>query len=226
MMLTIPDVLSADDLRACRAALDEAKWVDGRATAGHLAAKAKHNEQLEQNDPVATEIGGRILDALAAHPLFISAALPLKVLPPRFNRYAGGGQYGNHVDSAVLSIPGTGHRVRTDISATLFFSQPDEYEGGELIVDDTYGPHRVKLPAGHVVLYPGTSLHRVTPVTRGARLASFFWVQSLVRDDARRALLFDLDTSIQQLSLRLPGDPQLERLTGVYHNLLRQWSNT
>ena len=143
-----------------------------------------------------------------------------------FNRYEGGGRYGNHIDSSVLSVPGTPHRVRTDISATLFFSEPDEYDGGELIIEDTYGTHQIRLPAGHMVLYPGTSLHRVTPVTRGARLASFFWIQSLIRDDNQRTLLWQLDNAIQQLSLQVSGSPQLEQLTGIYHNLIRQWSNT
>jgi len=226
MLLTIKDVLSREQVEHCRTLLEHAQWEDGRATAGHLAVRAKRNLQLGQNDPVAVEIGNLILDALGANPLFISAALPLKVLPPRFNRYEGGGEYGDHVDSAVLPIPGTPHRVRTDISATLFFSDPDDYDGGELVVEDTYGPRHVKLPAGHLVLYPGTSVHRVTPVTRGVRLASFFWIQSLVREDAQRALLYELDTAIQQLSAEHPGAPQLERLAGVYHNLVRRWSET
>jgi PKHD-type hydroxylase len=167
-----------------------------------------------------------ILAALDRSPLFISAALPLKVVPPLFNRYEGGETYGNHIDGAIYPIAGTPHRVRTDLSATLFLSAPEDYEGGALVADDTYGAHRVKLPAGDMILYPGTSLHRIEPVTRGVRLAAFFWVQSMVRADAQRALLFDLDTAIQSLSLAVPDDPALAQLTGVYHNLLRQWADT
>jgi len=227
MLVTIPDVLTTEQVEHCRRSLlERGQWEDGRATAGHLAVRAKRNRQLKADDPVGTEIGNLILDALAKNPLFLSAALPLKVLPPRFNRYEGGGEYGLHVDGAVLPVPGTRHRVRTDVSATLFLSAPEEYDGGELVIEDTYGSHRVKLPAGHVILYPATSLHRVTPVTRGVRLASFFWIQSLVREDSQRALLFELDTAIQQLSAQYPGAPQLERLAGVYHNLVRRWSDT
>ncbi len=226
MMLTIPDVLDAEQLRQCRAALEQATWADGRHTAGAQAARAKHNEQLPGSDPASVQIGNLILDLLGKHPQFIAGTLPLKVLPPAFNRYTGGGTYGHHIDNAVRNLPGTAHRVRTDISATLFFSEPDEYDGGELEVDDTYGTHSVKLPAGHLVLYPGSSLHRVTPVTRGTRLAAFFWVQSLVRRDDQRALLFELDGAIQRLTLDVPDSPELVRLTGVYHNLLRQWSDT
>ncbi len=226
MMLQIPHVLSAEQLRQCRQALEQADWADGRGTAGHLAVQAKSNLQLPLQSPVAEQIGNLILDALGQNALFMSAALPLKVLPPRFNRYEGGGQYGNHVDNAIFTIPGTPHRIRSDISATLFFSEPDEYEGGELLIEDSYGVHKVKLPAGHMVLYPGSSLHRVTPVTAGRRLASFFWIQSLVREDSQRTLLFDLDTSIQRLTQEVPGSASLMQLTGVYHNLLRAWSNT
>ncbi len=225
MMLQIPNVLTPEQVQQCRQALDQADWTDGRATAGHLAQKAKNNQQLPAGE-LAGKLSDFILDRLAATPLFISAALPLKVFPPRFNRYEGGGNYGNHVDNAILTIAGTPHRVRTDVSATLFLSNPDEYEGGELLVEDTYGSHSVKLPAGHMVLYPGTSLHRVTPVTRGARVASFFWIQSLVRDDSQRSLLLELDTAIQRLTQSHPDSPELVRLTGVYHNLLRQWSET
>jgi PKHD-type hydroxylase len=226
MMLQIPDLLSADQVRQCRQALEQASWADGRATAGHQAMRAKQNLQLPVDSPVAEQIGKLVMDALSRSPLFMSAALPLKVLPPRFNRYEGGGQYGNHVDSAILSVPGTPHRIRSDISATLFFSNPDEYDGGELTVEDSYGAHTVKLPAGHLVLYPGSSLHRVTPVMRGTRYASFFWVQSLVREDSQRTLLFELDTAIQKLTPSRPDDPALQQLTGVYHNLLRRWSHT
>ncbi len=227
MMIRIPDVLAGERLEQSRRALRErAEWLDGRATAGHRAVHAKRNRQLRPDDPVAVEIGALILDALAGHPLFVSAALPLKVLPPSFNRYEGGGEYGHHVDSAIVAGPGPLHQVRTDIAATLFFSAPDDYDGGELIIEDTYGTHAVKLPAGQLVLYPATSVHRVTPVTRGVRLAAFFWIQSLVREAAQRALLFELDTAIQQISRQLPADPHIERLTGVYHNLVRRWSDT
>lgn len=226
MMQTIPEVLNAEQLRQCREALMKAEWSDGRLTAGHMAVKAKNNLQLAQDDPIARQIGDFILDQLSRNPRFIAAALPLKVLPPRFNRYEGGGNYGNHVDNAILSVPGTSHRVRTDISATLFFSEPSEYDGGELVIEDTYGTHAVKLPAGHMVLYPGTSLHRVTPVTRGARYAAFFWIQSMVRDDGERALLFNLDNAIQRLTEAQPDQPALADLVGVYHNLLRKWAQT
>lgn len=226
MMLRIPALLSPDEVRQCRQALEQAPWQDGRATAGPLAAQVKANLQLPLDSQAGQAIGNLILDKLGASALFMSATLPLKVLPPRFNRYEGGGTYGPHVDAAVFSVPGTPHRVRSDLSATLFLSDPDEYEGGELTVSDTYGEHSVKLPAGDMVLYPGSSLHHVTPVTRGTRLASFFWVQSLVRDDAQRALMLELDGAIQQLAVDAPGHPSLSRLTGVYHNLLRQWSET
>jgi PKHD-type hydroxylase len=226
MMLRIPQVLAPEQLRLFRQHLDAAEWADGRATAGHMAVHVKDNQQLSDTDPAAQQLGDLVLQALGRHPMFLSAALPLKVLPPRFNRYRGGGQYGPHVDAAVFSVPGTPHRVRSDLSATLFLSEPDEYDGGELTIEDAYGRHSVKLPAGDMVLYPGTSLHHVTPVTRGTRLASFMWVQSLVRDDSQRALMLDLDTAIQQLTRDQGHHPALERLTGVYHNLLRQWAQT
>jgi len=226
MMLTLPDVLTAEQLTRCRQALAQAAWGDGRATAGHMAVHAKHNHQLAADDPLGLQLGNLILDALGTNPLFISATLPLKVLPPAFNRYEGGGSYGNHIDNAIRSLPGTAHRVRTDISATLFLTPPEDYDGGELVVEDTYGTHGVKLPAGHMVIYPGTSLHRVTPVTRGARVAAFFWVQSLVREQSRRTLLLELDDSIQALAGDVPGHPQIVRLTALYHNLLREWADT
>ena len=226
MLHIIPDLLAPEPLQHCRRALAQARWDDGRTTAGHVARQAKDNLQLGQTDPLTAELGSLVLDALAANPLFMAAALPLKVLPPRFNCYRGGGQYGDHVDNAVFSVPGTALRVRSDLSATLFLCDPDEYDGGELVIEDTYGTHSVKLPAGHLVLYPGTSLHRVNPVTRGERLASFFWVQSLVREDSQRHILLELDRSIQDLTRRLSDDPSLPRLTAVYHNLLRQWSDT
>lgn len=226
MLHTIPNLLTVEQINQCRQALEHARWADGKTTAGHIAQKAKNNQQLAADDPLAGQLGNLILDALGNSPLFMTAALPLKVFPPRFNRYEGGENYGNHIDGAILSVPGTPHRVRTDLSATLFFCEPHEYEGGELVIEDTYGTHSIKLPAGHLVLYPGTSLHRVAPVTRGVRLAAFFWIQSLVRDDGQRSLLFTLDNAIQQVSQQLPDSASVPQLTGIYHNLLRQWSDT
>ncbi|PRD37541.1 UNVERIFIED_CONTAM: PKHD-type hydroxylase [Trichonephila clavipes] len=226
MMLTIPDLLRPDEIRQIREALDQAAWIDGRETAGHIARQAKDNRQLSQDDPLAAKLSDFLLARLGESQRFMAAALPYKVVPPRFNRYEGGGSYGDHVDSAVMGVPGSAHKIRTDISATLFLSEPDDYEGGELVVEDTYGSHRVKLPAGQLVLYPGTSLHHVAPVTRGARLAAFFWIQSMVRDDGRRSLLLELDNAIQAVSRDLPGSPTPARLSGVYNNLLRQWAET
>ncbi len=223
MLLHIPDVLTAEQIAAARTALATADWVDGRVTAGYQSARVKFNTQLPENHAVAEEVGDAILTALQRHPLFLAAALPLKVFPPLFNRYEGGQAFGSHVDNAIRQISGTGHRIRTDLSATLFLSAPEEYEGGELLVEDTYGAHSVKLPAGSLVLYPTTSLHSVRPVTRGARLASFFWIQSMVRDDGQRTLLFDLDMAIQRLNHDVPDHPSALQLTGVYHNLLRRW---
>lgn len=224
MLLHVPDVLSADQVSACRKALAEANWADGRITAGHQSARAKNNLQLQEDSPLARELGALVLGALERNPLFLSAALPAKIFPPLFNCYREGQSFGVHVDNAVRQFRGTALRVRTDLSATLFLSAPEEYDGGELVVEDTYGPHRVKLPAGHLILYPASSLHKVEAITRGARIASFFWVQSMVRDDAKRALLFDLDTAIQRLSATRQDDPALVQLTGVYHNLLRRWA--
>ena len=224
MLLHIPNVLSRDQVSEYRRLLDAAEWIDGRVTAGHQSAKAKDNEQLPEDAPLGKQLGQAILAALERHPLFISAALPSKIFPPLFNRYSGGQAFGVHVDNAIRQIRGTAHRIRTDISATLFLSAPEEYDGGELIVEDTYGTQKVKLPAGDMVLYPATSLHRVQAVTRGARMASFFWIQSMVRDDGQRTLLFDLDTSIQRIAADHPQHPSVVQLTGVYHNLLRQWA--
>jgi PKHD-type hydroxylase len=224
MLITIPDLLGPDELVRARAALDSADWVDGKATAGYQAQAVKENLQLPEGHPVAAQLGEIVLSALARSALFMSAALPLKVFPPMFNRYAGGGHFGTHVDTAIRAMASTGQRIRTDLSATLFFSAPEEYDGGELLVEDTYGVHSVKLPAGHMVLYPSTSLHRVTPVTRGARVASFFWIQSMIRGNDDRTLLYDLDTTIQQLAKEAPGNPVGVKLTGVYHNLLRRWA--
>lgn len=224
MMLRIPSLLTPDEVRDCRQALEQATWQDGRTTAGNLAVKVKSNLQLPIDSPIAAQLGHLILDRLGRNPLFLSAALPLRVLPPRFNRYEGGGTYGNHIDNALFVIPGTAIKVRTDVSTTVFFSDPEEYEGGELIVEDTYGHQSVKLAAGDAIVYPGTSLHRVNPVTRGTRYASFFWTQSLVKSDEQRRLLFDLDQSIQQLTVDHPDHAKLSALSGTYHNLLRMWS--
>jgi PKHD-type hydroxylase len=224
MLLQIPDVLTRDQVAQARHLLDHADWIDGRATAGYQSGRVKQNLQLSDDHPVARELGETILAALQRNALFVAAALPLRIYPPLFNRYEGGGSFGNHVDNSIRQIPGTPLRIRTDLSATLFLADPDDYDGGELLVDDTYGMHSVKLPAGSLILYPSTSLHRVTPVTRGARVASFFWIQSLVRDDGHRTLLFDLDTAIQRLTVDAPDHPSAVQLTGVYHNLLRQWA--
>ena len=230
MLVRVPNVLSAVQLESMRAKLDAAgaAWVDGRATAGHQGAQVKHNLQIAENAPIARELGDPILASLERNPLFISAALPNHVYPPMFNRYDGasGMAFGHHVDGAVRLLPGTGIKIRTDISATLFLSPPEAYDGGELLIEDTYGTQTVKLPAGDLVLYPSTSLHRVTPVTGGTRLASFFWIQSLVRDDTQRALLFDLDMAIVRLTQDAPGHAALVSLTGCYHNLLRMWADT
>lgn len=224
MMLRIPGLLTPDEVQHCRNALKAASWQDGKATAGHLAAQVKHNEQLPLQSMEGKALGDLILDRLGQNPLFLSAALPAKVLPPRFNRYAGGGTYGNHVDNALFIIPGSAIKVRSDVSTTVFLSEPDEYDGGELIVEDTYGEQSVKLASGDAILYPGTSLHRVNPVTRGTRLASFFWTQSLIKSAEQRRVLFDLDRSIQQLGAELPGSPSVAALSGTYHNLLRMWA--
>lgn len=224
MLLHIPQLLTTDELTTIRSALSQANWEDGRKTAGHQAMKVKHNDQLSEEHPLARELGDVVLKALGRSGLFTSAALPLKVFPPLFNRYQGGGHFGMHIDTAVRLTRLPPYRVRTDLSATLFLSSPEEYEGGELAVEDHYGAHQVKLPAGDLILYPASSLHEVRPVTRGARLAAFFWVQSMVRDDARRSQLYDMDGAIQQLTADHPGHPALLKLTGVYHNLLRQWA--
>jgi PKHD-type hydroxylase len=225
MLLHIPDVLSAAQVRAARDQLAGAVWIDSRSMAGPQADPTKDNEQLAVDDPVARVLGDVILEAIQHAPLFARGAFPLRLLPPMFNRYQGGHAYGNHVDNAVRHIPGTPLPVRADLSATLFLSDPREYEGGELLVEDTYGVHSVKLPAGHLVLYPSTSLHSIQPVTRGTRFASIFWVQSLIRDDGQRTVLFDLQTAIDRMRVELPGHPAIERLIGVYQNLLRRWSD-
>lgn len=224
MLLRIPSLLTPEEVRQCRQALEAADWQDGRATAGHLAAQVKSNGQLPLDHPVAGQLGNLILDKLGRNPLFLSAALPLRVLPPRFNRYETGDTYGNHIDNALFVIPGTAIKVRSDISTTVFFSDPDEYDGGELVVEDTFGQQSIKLAAGDAIVYPGTSLHRVNPVTRGTRYASFFWTQSLVKSAEQRRMLWDLDQSIQQLTADHPGHAKLSALSGTYHNLLRMWS--
>ncbi|WP_224363200.1 Fe2+-dependent dioxygenase [Hyalangium versicolor] len=224
MMLHIPQVLTAEQAGRCRQILTQADWEDGRSTAGHQSAQVKKNLQLPENSPAARELGDVVLAALERSPLFISSVLPQRVFPPLFNRYEGGMTFGSHVDNAIRPITGTPLRIRTDVSATLFLSEPESYDGGELVVEDTYGSHSVKLPAGDLIIYPASSLHHVTPVTRGVRLASFFWVQSMIRDVSHRALLFDLDTAIMQLNQEVPKSPSLVMLTGVYHNLLRQWA--
>ena len=224
MLLTIPDVFPSEQVHLIRQKLDSAEWVDGRVTAGHQSSLAKDNMQIPEGNPVAKEMGEIILQALGQNPLFVSAALPVKVFPPLFNRYSGGQSFGTHVDNAIRHLKGTTHRVRSDLSATLFFSNPEEYDGGELIIEDTYGIHSVKLPAGHMVLYPSSSLHKVNPVTRGARVSSFFWIQSMIRDDGERTLLFDLDNVTQRLTAEQPNGPNAVKLTGIYHNLLRRWA--
>jgi PKHD-type hydroxylase len=224
MLLHVPGVLTAEQVASARQLLDHAAWIDGKAAAAAQSARAGRHLQLPEDSPQARQVGELILAALQRNALFMSAALPLKVFPPIFNHYAGGHSGGSRVDNAIRQVPGTPHRIRTDLSATLFFADPDAYEGGELVVEDTYGAHSVKLPAGDMVLYPSTSLHHVRPVTSGARIASFFWIQSLVRDDWRRTMLFDMDTAIQRLARDVPDHPSAEQLTGVYHNLLRQWS--
>jgi PKHD-type hydroxylase len=225
MLLHIPQVLGADEVAEARRLLADAAWVDGRGTAGHLSAAVKDNQQLHWQDPLAQRLGRLITDRLERHPMFLSAALPQAILPPLFNRYAGGGHYGAHLDGAIRPVDGTGRRLRTDLSLTLALSDPADYDGGELMIEDSFGPRSVKLPAGDAVLYPGTSLHHVTPVTRGERLAAFTWVQSLVRQDSDRTLLFDLDVAIQQLpEADGAGQASAVRLSNIYHNLLRRWA--
>ena len=228
MLLHIPAILSPAQLAEMRAALSSAEWIDGRATVGAQGAQVKRNQQLADGSPLGERLGDAVLAALAANPLFHAATLPARILPPRFNRYEGGGEYGFHVDGAVMGLatgPGmAASQLRSDVSCTLFLAEPREYDGGELIISDTYGEHDVKLPAGDLIVYPSSSLHRVAPVTRGARLASFFWVQSLVRDGEQRRMLLDLDTSIQSLTAAGAEREPVLRLTNVYHNLLRRWA--
>lgn len=225
MLLHIPDVLDREQVAQLRGALDAADWTDGRETVGAQGAQVKRNEQLPDASPLRRQLGAVVLAALAKNPLYHAAVLPMRTLAPRFNRYRDGGQYGFHVDGAVMALSDDA-QLRSDVSCTLFLSAPDEYDGGELIVSDTYGEHEVKLPAGDLIVYPSSSLHRVAPVTRGARVASFFWAQSLIRDDGRRRLLFEMDASIQRLVQSGADAAAVLQLTGVYHNLLRQWAET
>lgn len=224
MLLTISDVLPREQVVMAREKLDTAEWIDGRATAGYQSALAKNNLQIPEGHPVARELGEIILQALGQNPLFVSAALPVKVFPPLFNRYSGGQSFGTHIDNAIRHVKGTPHRVRSDLSATLFFSEPEEYEGGELVIEDTYGIHSAKLPAGQMVLYPSSSLHHVKPVARGARVCAFFWIQSMVREDGERTILFDLDNVAQRIAGEQPDSPTAVKLMGIYHNLLRRWA--
>jgi PKHD-type hydroxylase len=227
MLLCIPDVLSKADVADIRAIMDAQPWEDGRSTAGAQSALVKRNEQLPPNSDAARKLGARIISALVANTVFLSAAIPRHIFPPLFNRYSArdGHYFGTHVDNAIRGDPLTGLRIRTDLSVTLFLSEAEDYDGGELTVEDHYGAHDIKLPAGHLVLYPATSLHRVAPVTRGTRVASFFWLQSMIRDAEVRSMVFDLDASIQALSARLGrDDPETVRLTGLYHNLIRRWA--
>ncbi len=224
MMLHIPEVLTRDQVARMRSALDAADWTDGRATVGPQGAQVKQNRQLPETSTLGAELGAEILAALARNSLYVSAALPLRTVPPLFNSYAGGEHYGAHVDGAVRALPGSGQLLRTDLSCTLFLADPDDYDGGELVVIDTYGTHEVKLPAGDMILYPSSSVHKVEPVTRGVRVCSFFWVQSMVRDDARRAMLTELDQTIQRLRQRVGDVDDVISLTSHYHNLLRMWA--
>ena len=225
MLITIPDILTSDEVARFRAILDGADWQDGRNTAGPQSAEIKRNAQIPLDSPVLSKLQARLVRALMAHQLWVSAALPAQILPPMFNRYEGGQTFGVHVDNAIRVIPGEGRQIRTDVSCTVFLSEPDDYDGGELIVEGHYGAQSVKLPAGSAVVYPSTSLHQVTPVTRGVRVASFFWVQSMIRDAQRREILFDLDQSIQSLGGEMGANaPDVVRLTGIYHNLIRQWA--
>jgi PKHD-type hydroxylase len=224
MLVQIPRVLDDAALAQMRARLAKATWVDGRATAGYQSAQVKENLQLAEDSADARELGEIVVRALERNGLFIAAALPRNVYPPLFNKYEPGMGFGSHVDNAIRPVGNTGQRIRTDVSATLFLSAPEDYDGGELVVEDTFGTHSVKLQAGDMILYPATSLHHVAPVTRGARIASFFWIQSMVKDDGERTILFELDRTIMELGQRSPNDPALVRLTATYHNLVRKWS--
>jgi PKHD-type hydroxylase len=226
MLIQIPKLLSAEELAQCHLELDQANWADGRHSAGYLSQAVKDNTQLPDQDPIAAKLGELILTALDKNALFISAALPLKMVPPLFNRYQSNQTYGAHIDGAIRPVTGTPHRIRTDLSVTLFLSEPSDYDGGELLIQDGSGERSVKLAAGDMILYPGTSVHRVAPVTRGTRLASFFWIQSMVRNLEHRTTLFQIDNAIQNIAKDLPEHTSLVELAGVYHNLLRCWADT
>ncbi|TDR85136.1 Fe2+-dependent dioxygenase [Enterovirga rhinocerotis] len=226
MLVEIPNVLTPDEARQCREMLEKASWQDGRDTAGHIAARVKDNQQLPPDDPVGQQIGSFLLERLAGVSRFVAAALPMRVMPPRFNRHADKGTYGDHIDNAIFGVPGTSVRIRGDLSATLFLTDPADYEGGELEIQGEFARHQFKLPAGHMVLYSARTLHQVKPVTRGARIGSFFWIQSLVREDSRRAILLELDDTIQSLAGVPDNHATVSKLTGIYHNLLREWSDT
>lgn len=225
MLVEIAQVFTPGEALVIRQKLEQSDWVDGKVTAGYQSAKVKHNRQLPEDHPLGQELGKLIIERLTTNNVFMSAALPQKIFPPLFNVYEGGESFGYHIDNAIRPIKGTQERVRTDLSMTLFLSDPETYDGGELVVEDTFGPREIKLPAGSAVLYPGTSLHKVRPVTRGARISAFFWLQSLVREDSERALLLQLDVAIQRLMQGNPEHPSLEELTGIYHNLLRKWAD-
>jgi PKHD-type hydroxylase len=228
VLVRIPNVLTPEQVRHCRDVMERASWVDGRVTAGHQSAQVKRNLQLPEGTPEARELGDMVLAALNRNPLFVSAVLPKTTFPPLFNRYDADGEmnFGSHVDNAIRTVPGTGMRVRTDVSSTLFLSSPEEYDGGELVIEDTYGAHSVKLPAGDMIVYPGTSVHHVTKVTRGSRVASFFWTESMIADVTKRTMMFDLDMSIIRLNADHPEHLSVVSLTSLYHNLLRQWALT
>lgn len=223
MMIHIPNVLTAEQVARCRDVMTRAAWIDGRATAGHQSAQVKKNLQLPESAPEARELGQMVMEALSRSSLFMSAVLPKQVFPPLFNRYDAGMTFGSHVDNSIRSHA-SGLQIRTDVSTTLFISGPEDYDGGELVVEDTYGQHTVKLPAGDMIVYPATSLHHVTPITRGSRIASFFWTQSMIRDESKRSLLFDMDMAIIKLNRDHPDHASVVELTSVYHNLLRQWA--
>jgi PKHD-type hydroxylase len=226
MLIAIPDLFDSEGVARLRAIIDAAEWVDGNVTSGHQSALAKNNEQLPEASPAGRQASAMVLEALGKSPLFFAAALPLKIFPPLFNRYGPGHEFDIHVDNAVRIQRGTDFRIRSDLSMTVFLEDPAAYDGGELVIEEQFGVQAVKLPAGHAVLYPSSSLHKVTPVTRGARVASFFWIQSMVRDDGARRILFDLDQSVQRLTGELGGkDRSVVELTGVYHNLLRRWAD-
>jgi len=226
MLIQLSRVINQEQLDSCRKALEDVEWSDGKGSAGYLSRAVKYNKQLPDNHSVARELGELVLRALDGNQQFTAAALPMKIVPPLFNCYEGEGSYGSHVDGAIRPVTGTPHRVRTDISATLFLSEPESYEGGELVIEDSFGPVSVKLAAGDMVLYPGTSVHQVKPVTAGRRLAAFFWIQSMVRNDHQRKILYELDNAIQKIAIETPEQAALTDLAGVYHNLLREWADT